>query len=214
MTGYRTTDYCTLAQLKDLLLPYGQAGTSADDAKMGYAITAAARAIDANTNRQFGLTGSAVARYYTYTGTYIDGRPAVEIEDLMTTTSLTVALDTGNEGTYTGTITVGVDYDLWPRNAAADGRPWTHIVLRRAPVFFFPFWAAGVRVTANWGWSTIPTEVTQASLIQAGRFFVRKDSLYGVAGSADTTQLRLLARLDPDVALLLGSVKRWWAVSK
>lgn len=214
MTGFKTTDYCTLAQLRDLLLPAGQVASGNDDAKMGYSITAASRAIDQESNRQFGLTGSAVARYYTYDGTLIEGRPAVAIDDLMTSVGLVLALDTGTEGTYTGALTLGTDFDLWPRNAAADSKPWTHIVLRRAPVAVFPFWPGAIRVTGNFGWTTIPTAVTQAALIQAGRFFVRKDSLYGVAGSPDTSTMRLLARLDPDVALIISSYRRMWGVVK
>lgn len=214
MTGYKTTDYVTLAQLQNLLLPTGVPASGADDTKMAIAITAASRAIDQEANRQFGLTGSAVDRVYTYEGILIDGRPAVAIDDLMTSVGLVLALDTGTEGTYTGSMVLGTDYDLWPRNAAADGRPWTHIVLRRAPHFWFPFWPGAIRITANWGWTTVPTPIVQACLIQAGRFFVRKDSLYGVAGSPDVGQMRLLARLDPDVALLIGAYRRMWSVVK
>lgn len=60
----------------------------------------------------------------------------------------------------------------------------------------------------------MPAVVSSACLIQAARFFVRRDSSYGIAGSPELgNELRLLARLDPDVALLLTSVKRWWAAA-
>lgn len=202
-------DYATLAELKAYLV----IGDTNDDVNAATAVTAASRAIDANANRQFGLTGSAVARYYTYARLCIDGRPALRIDDLMTSAGLLVAVDSGTEGTYVGAMVLGTDYDLWPRNAAADGVPWTHIVLRRSPAFWFPLWASGIRITANWGWTTVPTAIHQAALIQAGRYFVRKDSLYGVAGSPDIgSEVRLLARLDPDVALTVSAYKRWWSV--
>lgn len=211
MTGFGSTDYVTVAQLKAQL----RVADSVDDAEAGIAVTAASRAIDSNAGRQFGLTGSAVARRYTYDGMSIDGRPAIEIDDLMTTVGLVLALDTGTEGTFTGAMTLGTDFDLWPYNAAADGRPWTHLVLRRAPANWFPYWAGAIRVTGNWGWTTVPTVVVQAALIQSARFFVRRDSAYGVSGSPELgSEVRLLARLDPDVAVMLASVKRWWGAVK
>lgn len=201
-------DYATAAELT----AYLRIGDSDDDVNAATAVTAASRAIDANANRQFGLTGSAVQRFYTYHGERTAaGQPILLIDDLMTTVGLIVGLDTGQQGTYTGTLTIGTDFDLWPRNAAAEGRPWTGVVMRRAPAFWFPYWEDGIRITANWGWSAVPVAIHQAALIQAGRYFVRKDSLYGVAGSPDIgSEVRLLARLDPDVALTVSAYKRWW----
>lgn len=210
-------DYTDTATLSAYLLPQGQTANAVDLANMAIAITAASRCIDKAANRQFGLTGSAVARYYTNERVYIEGRPAIIVDDLQTSVGLTVQLDTGTEGTYSTTLVLGTDFDLWPRNAAANGLPWTHIVLRRTPSAssYFPRWGGGIKVTANWGWSTIPTVIKQAVMIQAGRFFVRKDSLYGVAGSPDSgTEVRLLAKLDPDVAITVSTLKRRWGVIK
>lgn len=51
----------------------------------------------------------------------------------------------------------------------------------------------------------IPPGVHVAALIQSSRLFHRKDSPYGIAGSpAEGSELRLLARLDPDVDALLS----------
>lgn len=202
-------DYATLAELK----AYLRIGDTDDDATATVAITAASRAIDLVANRQFGLTGSAVARFYTYRcgERTAAGQPILMIDDLMTSVGLAVALDTGQQGTYTGPLVLGTDYDLWPRNSAFDGRPWTGIVMRRSPAFWFPYWEDGVRVTGNFGWSSIPDAIHQACLIQAGRFFVRKDALFGVAGSpAIGSEVRLLAKLDPDVALIVSAYRRWW----
>jgi hypothetical protein len=58
---------------------------------------------------------------------------------------------------------------------------------------------------------TIPDAVKYACLIQAGRFYKRKDSLFGVAGSPEMgNELRLLAKLDPDVQVLIRPYKSWW----
>jgi hypothetical protein len=199
--------YSTLAALKTHL----RITDTADDTALTLALTAASRAIDYECNRQFGSVTPAVARYYSADCLMVDGRPAVSIDDLQTVTSLVVALDMDDTGAYATTITSGTDFDLWPRNAAANGLPWTHLVMKDSSQYYLPWTSMGIRVTALWGWAAVPDVVTQAALIQASRFFVRRDSAYGVAGSpALGSEVRLLARLDPDVALLLTSVRRMW----
>lgn len=44
-----------------------------------------------------------------------------------------------------------------------------------------------------------PSTVVEASVIQASRIFMRKDSPFGVTGSADMGTSSLIVRLDPDV---------------
>lgn len=218
-------DYCSLAELKAQL----RISDTTDDAALAVVITAVSREIDQFCDTVFGLTGSAVQRIYEYDGERIAGRQALAINDLMTTTGLVVTVDTGGDSTFATTITINQDFDLWPWNAAADSKPWTHIVLRpqataafsyqyafspfaAVPYSTSPYPGRNVSVTANWGWSAVPSEVKQACLIQAARVFVRRDSPYGIAGSPDLgNETRLLAKLDPDVQLLLRRVTRMWA---
>lgn len=197
-------DYVTATQLKAHL----RITDTADDTALALAVTAASRAVDHSTGRQFGVNGSAVARVYTWDGRQIEGLPAVEVDDFMTATGLLVKLDQSGSGSYGSTLS---NVDPWPWNANADGRPWTHVVFRSYATAFPSGFSQGVQVTANWGWTAVPEIVQQACLIQAGRFFVRRDSQYGIAGSPEFgTELRLLERLDPDVALMLQSVRRYW----
>lgn len=197
-------DYVTPTQLKAHL----RITDAADDLAIALAITAASRAIDKSTGRQFGLSGAAVARVYTWNGTCLDFLPAVAIDDVQTATGLVVKIDQAGQGTYGAALT-GVD--PWPFNAAADNQPWTHLVWRSYSSAFPNRRSQGVQVTATWGWTAVPEIVQEACLIQAGRFFVRRDSQYGVAGSPEFgTELRLLERLDPDVALMLQTVRRYW----
>ncbi|MEW6473442.1 MAG: phage gp6-like head-tail connector protein [Actinomycetota bacterium] len=173
--------------------------------------------MDLATNRQFGLTGSAVDRYYAWDGTEVGGRQALEIDDLQTLTGLTVVVDLDNDGVYEETLVNGTDFDLYPFNAAAEGKPYTHLVMRTwttSGTVFLPTTPLSVKVTANWGWSTVPTVVKQATLLQASRFFARRNSPYGIAGSPELgNEMRLLERLDPDVAIMLRTVKRHWAAA-
>lgn len=201
-------DYASLDDLKAHL----RITDAADDAALSMCITAASRAVDQAASRPFGLTGSAVPRIFTWYGDMIDGRPALPVDDFMTTVGLVVAVDSNNDYTYATTLTLNTDFDLYPYNAIADGVPFTHIVLRPTAAATFPCSARGVSITANWGWTTVPSAVEVATLIQAARFFVRRDSPYGIAGSpSDGSEKRLLARLDPDVELSLRAYMKVWA---
>ncbi len=200
-------DYASVTELKAHL----RIADTADDTALGLALTAASRAIDYECNRQFGSVTPVAARYYNVLGYRIDGRAAYAVDDIHSAAGLLVAYDDNDDGTWSQTTTSGTDWDLWPYNALADGRPWTHLLTTSRVEYLAPWSTRGIRVTALFGWASVPDVVKQACLIQAARFFVRRDSAYGVAGCPDQgNELRLLARLDPDVALLLTSVRRPW----
>lgn len=198
-------DYCSASELKSHL----RIADTDDDTALGVAITAASRAIDKACNRQFG--SAAQTRVYTWGREFVYGRIAVPIDDVQTTVGLTVKLDQGQDGTYEQTLTYQTDFDLWPSNAAGDGVPWTHVVFRPDAAAFPVQFADELQVAATFGWTAVPTIVKQACLIQAARFFTRRDSPYGISGSPETgSEMRLLERLDPDVAVALATVRRWW----
>ena len=97
----------------------------------------------------------------------------------------------------------------WPRNAAAESRPWTRLAVARASSVQPTGYEPELVGTASWGWSAVPTAVKLAGRLQVSRFHTRRDSPYGVAGAPDQgTQLPLLARLDPDVAVSLTDYVR------
>lgn len=198
----------TAAQLKlSLGIP---AADTADDALLAIVITAASRAVDAETNRQFGLNGSAVARLFEWDGRKLAGRQALEVFDFQTSTGL-VVVTLDEDEVVEETLVLSTDFDLWPWNAAGDSIPWTHLVLRPDSVDTLVRDARGVRVTANWGWTTVPKLVENATLLQAARWYKRKDAPFGVAETPTGAEgFRLLARLDADVALSLQSLRRVW----
>ena len=113
------------------------------------------------------------------------------------------------DGTFETTWS-STDYQLEPLNSLArDSKPaWR---LRAVGNYLFPVDANGracVEVTAKWGWPAVPAPVTQATMIQAARLVGRRDSRFGIAGAADVGELRLLARVDADVAVLLAPFRR------
>lgn len=197
-------DYATSAELKS----YVRITDTVDDAQVALAVTAASRAVDRSTNRQFGQESAAVDRFYTAVWDRSRGRWLVDIDDLMTSVGLVIKYDSAGDGTYSGTID---KYTLLPINAAADSKPWTQILVKPDSTTIPSDLENGVRVTAQFGWTAVPTSVKQATLMQASRFLARRDSPYGIAGSPDMgSETRLLAKLDPDVALIVGDVRRWW----
>lgn len=186
-------DYASTADLA----AYLRIEDAVDDVELALAVTASSRSIDLHTNRQYGLVAAAEERTYPARYDRRRCRWVVVIDDLMTTTGLVVA---------------GVAYDadlhrLEPLNAAVTGRPWTLLVLDTSP-------GDEVVIEARWGWTAVPTAIEQATLLQAARLFKRRDAPFGIAGSPESgSEMRLLARVDPDVAVTLGPYVRWWAAA-
>lgn len=194
-------DYVTTAELRAYATRHGDTG---DDVQIALAATAASRAVDRHCNRQFGVVDAAEERVYTPVWDRRRCRWVIEIDDLMTTDDLAITL-TG------GTLTA---YTLEPRNAAALSLPWTRVVVDPDSTTQPAGAEFEAAVTALWGWTAVPDPVKQATLLQGHRVLFRRESPSGVAGSPDVgSELRLLARLDPDVAVVLGPFVRWWAAA-
>lgn len=197
-------DYCTSAELKAFV----RITDTDDDAQVALAVTAASRAIDRATNRQFGSSAAPEDRFYTAEWDRNRLRWTVNIDDLMTTTGLTVHYDSDESGDYADMVDV---FQLKPVNAAANGRPWTQIVVSPNSATTPGGIEDGVEVHGTFGWSAVPTTIKEACLLQASRFLSRRDSPFGVAGSPDIgSEMRLLPKLDPDVALAVRPYYRWW----
>jgi hypothetical protein len=98
----------------------------------------------------------------------------------------------------------------WPYNAATIGDPFTRLEFPANTAL--PTGDGQLVVNAKWGYVTsIPAGLKGAALLQASRFFKRKDAPFGIAGTDGMgNALRLQARLDPDVEEIVNSYRRWW----
>lgn len=177
-------DYVDAADLIDFVR------TSADNPYVATYGTAAARAVDDFCNRQFGQLDAAAT--FTYDATtaapLANGRWLLLVDDVQDVTGMTVTVD--------GTAVT--DYVMWERNEAAKGRPYTGITLASRPT-------GDVDVFARFGWSSVPAAVPGAVWLQVNRWNVRRESPYGTAGSpSEGSEVRLSARLDPDVRTMLA----------
>lgn len=182
------------------LRSYLRIGDNIDDPELDLAVESASRAIDHYTNRQFGAVAAAEERTYEVEWSRIHGKYKADIDDLSTTAGLTVTVSGSAVTTYT----------LLPRNATEKGRPHTRILLRAATTST-DGGPKTVLMDGVWGWSAVPDAVKTACLVQAARFFKRRDSVFGVAGSPEFgSELRLLAKVDPDVEAMLRDYRRDW----
>lgn len=179
-------EYATLAELKAMR----NIVDNADDNLLQSRLTRASRAIDDRTGRRFYADGSATARTYRTKGRTVyavDGELLL-VDDISTTTGLIVEIGDGT------TWTAVTDYSTEPENAIARGKAIES--LRRD----LGCWSTSrrVRITADWGWPTVPDPIVEATLLLANRRFMRKNSPEGVFGWAAEGAVRV-SRFDSDV---------------
>lgn len=182
-------EYVELATLKEQLGI--ETADTTRDALLNKARAAASRAIDRATGRRFWLDAAVVARTYRLQDRVVcdDDGEKLLVDDIGSTTGLVVEAGSG------GSFTAVTGYETSPDNALADGNPITGLLRVNGT------WgtaATRVRVTARFGWPSVPDDVAEAALIQSTRLFKRKDSAEGVTGSAEWGVVRL-SRRDPDV---------------
>jgi hypothetical protein len=200
-----TNGYATLAQVKAAL----RITDSIDDSLIELAVEAASRDIDAYCGRVFYDLGSS-ARFFAATDPYF-----CPIDDAQTVTEVATALTSnGNYDTVWANPTSGQnngDYQLEPLNATypTDGIVAPITGVRALWRYLFPTIGGNalVRITGTWGWSSVPTAIKQACVIQSARIFKRNDSPLGVAGFGDMGAMRV-SRVDPDVARMLEPYRR------
>lgn len=189
-----TNGYATLAQVKAAL----RITDSVDDTLLEMATESASRAIDSYCNRNFYSTGTAVSRDYAAATSYV-----CDIDDLVSITSLVTTDDNGNSTTWAAT-----DYQLEPLNNVVDGAYTPATRIRAIDNYTFEATPeATVTVTGVFGWSAVPIEVTQATVIQASRIYKRLDSPLGII-SGELGSMRIGSRLDPDVAQLVDAHRK------
>lgn len=189
--GSLSTIYANLTELKSMR----RIADTVDDTALQNALSRASRAIDKRTGRRFYFDGSVSARQYRTRGRVVRDRDGdlLLVDDISTTTGLVVEVGDGT------TWTAVTDYFTEPDNALARGVAIE--ALRRD----LNFWTSQrrVRVTADWGWPSIPDPIVEATLLLANRRFMRRDSPEGVAGWADQGPVRV-SRFDPDIEELIA----------
>ena len=153
--------------------------------------------IDRHCHRAFGQVTE--ARYF-------DGDSApLFIDDLVSVTTL--KLDEDGDGVYESTM-LPADYVLEPYNEIPKRQ------VRLSANSDYGSFAGGIRkgveITGKWGYSTVPSVVNEACLIQVSRWYKRRDTGYAVVvGGPETGEIIMYHGLDPDIKNLLTPVIRW-----
>lgn len=197
-----TNGYCSLQEVKAA----ARITDSVDDALLELSVESASRQIDRACDRIFYNAGTAV-RVFLPTDPY-----ATEIDDLVSLTTLKTssAADGNFDVTWSAT-----DYELHPLNGRVGGAYWPYTDIKAIGDYLFPVWTtnttnsneATVQVTGVWGWTAVPVDIKQATILLAMRQFKRYDSPLGVAGFGDIGAIRV-ARIDPDVDALIQPFKK------
>ena len=196
--------YRSVSELKGWL---GLSG-SGQDTNLGYALDAATAAIDSYAGRQFDIDGAVVTRLYDCE--YMD---YAEVDDIATSTGLIVKT-LNADGSVNETLTLNTDYYLAPYNAdkVEPVMPFTKIIMaiEKSGKVLPTEHRQGLSVTAKFGFSAVPDAIVQATLIQASRYFQRKNSPMGFSGNPETGQpaVVFLSELDPDVKNLVKPFKK------
>lgn len=197
-----TNGYCTLNEIKAA----ARITDSVDDALLELSVESASRQIDRACDRIFYNAGSAT-RVFLPTDPY-----ATEIDDLVSLTTLKTssAADQNFDVTWSAT-----DYELHPLNGKVGGAYWPYTDIKAIGDYLFPVWTtnttnsneATVQVTGVWGWTAVPVDIKQATILLAMRQFKRYDSPLGVAGFGDIGAIRV-GKIDPDVDALIQPFKK------
>lgn len=198
------TDYITSAQFKVYAgIP---ASTTTHDTISQVSVTGASRAIDRWCSRSFVANSTTTSsRVYRATQYW-----TLDVDDIATSSNLTIATDSANDGTFE-TTWASTDYELLPLNGLLGGLTWPYTEIRAVanntfPVSYYATDRAHVQVTAAFGWPSVPDDIVQATYILALDLFKMKDAPFGVAGNTDYGVMRV--RENNELRMLLDPFRR------
>ncbi len=190
-----TNGYITLDLLKSAL----SIQDDIDDDFLELAINSASRQIDQMTERQF--FSATETRIFAPRDNLV-----CEIDDL---TSLTTLKTSSNADGVFDVTWESKDLQLEPLNNLAGGLPTPFTQIRAVDEYLFPtdMGEATAEVTGTFGFTPVPDQIQQATLILAARLAERRFSPLGVAGFGDLGAVRV-SRFDADIENLISPFKR------
>lgn len=196
---------CSVADVKNAL----RITDANDDDRIGVAVDAASRQIEAETGRVFRQDTIASSRLFVAETPFL-----VAVDDFFDTADLVVeTLPYGANSTQSVTWST-TDYQLEPLNAIRNGQAWPYERIRAVASLLFPIYGgiayplpyaqALVRITTKWGWNYVPTPVKKAAIVQSVALFKADDVPFGATPFGETGIVRLRVALHPTAAMLLA----------
>lgn len=178
-----------------------------DMVRLTGAVEAATHGVNTFCGRQFNDAGAVSARVFKAT----DGCLAY-VDDFSTTTGLIIKTDDDDDGTFERTWAAS-EYELEPLNGIVDGVPgWPYWRIRYVGTGrgFPQLRRAGLQVSARWGWTAVPANVTEASRIAAEEIFKLRDTPFGIGGYGDFGVIKV--RDNPFTSRMLKKYQRTGAL--
>lgn len=165
-------------------------------------VEAASRAADNTCNRFF--YSSAETRFYT-----AENPNRIFVDDMNSTASVTIYTDDDGDGTYENTW-ASTDFNTMPENAALNSFPATYIDRSINGNYAFPVGVPkGVKITATFGWASVPKPIKVAVIMQSHRIFKRLQTPLGQSSMTALGEQKLsIPKLDPDICALIDQYRR------
>lgn len=185
--------YLTRSELKQALA-IGTADT-ADDTLLDEIVNAASRLVDQYTGQFFYAIPNGTATFTPETYYSVNTLPFTSVTTLKT--------DEDGDGIYEVTFAAS-DFQALPSNAPLFGDPFTRLEVRPAGTKAFPMnLTSSVQIVGNLGYLAIPSEVAQATTIQATTIYEARKTPFGIAGASETGIIRMSTRMHAEAQLLL-----------
>lgn len=155
--------YCTLAEFKD----YNKitSTNATDDGVIEDIIEGISRDIDKKCGRVFFQANA--TRYFN-----TKNSRRLEVDDIYTTSGLTIYTSLNSDGTYEYTWT-STDYELTPYSPDF-GFPYTGIEIAIDGNYGFSLQPKGNKITANFGWSAVPDDIKLVALQESMNEYHRR----------------------------------------
>lgn len=181
--------YATAAELKFRL---NIVNDTTRDAEIRDALETSSRGVERDTGRRFYLDPGVSQRIYNPRNRQVWTGEGMRflVDDIGSSTGIIVEVGTASTG-----WSVVTGYEYGPDNALARGDAITWLLRTYIPWVYYPL--QRVRVTAQWGWPSVPPQIKTATLIRAARLFKRRESPDGTLGAGDFGIIRV-GRFDPD----------------
>jgi hypothetical protein len=173
--------------VEDLKNSANLTGESYPDRDIERALTAASNVVDEITGRTFGPAAASTQTFTPVSEMYL------YVGNVSAITNVTVQ----------GTIWVaGTDYYL-------DGGDTIRVIgVRRLPRI-----PGSVSITATYGYSAVPPEISEATQLIAAQLVKRKrEAPFGVLASTFTGEAIRIGRFDPHIDSLLSRYKQWASI--
>ncbi len=142
------------ARLPDMLPDLNAYGVTGEDARVTGALEEASQAFQTMTS---GRRIHSELETFHFSG---DGCSKLWVGDLLSITTIKVADTNFQPTTYENTLASGTDYTLWPRDAAAKGKPYRAVILNPDGQYSaFPIGVDNVEIVGKFGYSEIRQRV-------------------------------------------------------